>query len=65
MRELMIDRAIYLVDNLKKCYSFSRRNPDWRKLSPARNEMNKKQIDGYTRTFRDHRTKTFRYKKVT
>ena len=65
-RKLMIDRAIYLVDDVNKRYRFLRRNPDWEKLGPGRNNRNKKHIDGYTRIFSDGRTKTFHYKtKVT
>lgn len=59
--ELMIDRAVYLVDDAKRSYRFLRRNPDWEKLSPSLNENNKKRINGYTRTFKDGRKKTFHY----
>lgn len=62
-RELKIDRAIYSVDDETKSYRFLRRNPDWEELDPAENDENKRQIDGYTRTFRDGRTRTFRYGK--
>ena len=60
-RELRIDRAVYLVDDKKGTYRFLRRNPNWEKLDPAENEENKRQIDGYSRIFRDGRRKTFRY----
>jgi hypothetical protein len=59
-RELKIDRAVYLVDDETKTYRFLRRNPDLEKLDPAENDKNKRQIDGYTRIFRDGRRKTFR-----
>lgn len=59
-RKLKIDRAIYLVDDATKSYRFLQRNPEWRVLEPAENEANKRQLDGYTRIFRDGRTKTFR-----
>lgn len=60
-RELKIDRAVYLVDDETRTYRFLRRNPDWEQLAPAENDENKRQIDGYTRLFRDGRRKTFRY----
>lgn len=62
-RELMIDRAIYLIDDEKKSYRFLRRNPAWEELTPHQNEMNKKQIDGYTRIFRNRQTKVFHFRK--
>ena len=61
-RELKIDRAVYLVDNETGTYRFLGRNPDWQKIDPAENDENKRQIDGYTRIFRDGRKKTFRYR---
>ena len=61
VKELKIDRAIYLVDEITRTYRFFRRNPDWDKLDPAENERNKRYIDGFTRVFRDGRRKTFRY----
>lgn len=60
-RELKIDRAIYLVEDEARIYRFLRRNPDWENLDPAENDRNKRQIDGYTRVFRDRRRKTFRF----
>ncbi len=62
VRELMIDRAIYLVDDQARSYRFLKRNPAWKSLAPQENEANKRQIDGYTRFFRDGRTKTFRFR---
>jgi len=62
-REMNIDRAIYLVDDETRTYRFMKRNPDWEKLDSNENEENKRQIDGYTRIFRDGRRKTFRYGK--
>jgi hypothetical protein len=61
-RELKIDRAIYLADDQTRTYRFLGRNPDWRNLDPEENERNKRHIDGFTRTFRDGRTKTFHYR---
>ena len=58
-RELEIDRAIYLVDDAMRTYSFLRRNPAWRNLTPAASEANKRHIDGYTRVFRSGNTKKF------
>lgn len=54
---LKIDRALYEVDNQAKTYRYLKRNPDWKKLSQEKNRRNKKQIDGYTRIFRDGRRK--------
>ncbi len=62
MREVAIDRAIYIADNGSKTYRFGRRNPDWEKLSSSQKKRNKKSIDGYTRIFPDGRTKVFRFK---
>jgi hypothetical protein len=61
-KELKIDRAIYLVDDEKRSYTFLRRNPDWRDLTPAVNEANKWRIDGYTRVFRSGNTRKFHNK---
>jgi len=33
-KELVIDRAIYLVNDETKAYRLLRRNPDWKKLNP-------------------------------
>jgi len=62
-RELRIDRAVYLVDDDTRTYRFLKRNLDWVKLDTGENDANKRQIDGYTRIFRDNRRKTFRYGK--
>jgi hypothetical protein len=61
-RELCIDRAVYLVEDNGRTYRFLRRNALWEKLDPAENDQNKRQIDGYTRLFRDGRQKTYRYR---
>jgi len=62
-RELKIDRAVYLVDDEKRIYRFLRRNLSWEKLDPAENSKNKRQIDGYTRIFKDGQRKTFHFGK--
>lgn len=59
LREIEIDKAIYLVDTSTKTYRFLRRNPRWRELSPRVNEQNKASIDGFTRIFRDGRTRLY------
>ncbi len=56
---LKIDKALYEVDDETKTYKYFGRNPDWKKLSKKENEENKKHIDGFTRTFRNGRTKKF------
>ena len=61
-RKQSIDRAIYLVDDDTRTYTFLERNPDWIKLDPAENERNKESINGYTRIFRDGREKVFRFR---
>ena len=63
-RELEIDRAVFLVDDETRTYRFLRRNPDLQNLNPELNEGNKRQIDGYTRIFRDGRKKTFRFRSL-
>jgi 4-phospho-D-threonate 3-dehydrogenase / 4-phospho-D-erythronate 3-dehydrogenase len=60
LRELKIDRAVYLVDDKTKTYRFLRRNPDWKELPSEVNETNKKTIDGYTRVLRSGQTKTYK-----
>jgi len=55
MQQLKIDRMIYGVDDKSKTYQILRRNPNWKKLSQAENEKNKKHIDGYTRQLLDKR----------
>jgi len=62
-KQLKIDRAVYLVDDRSRTYRFLRRNPEWQDLDPAESEANKRHIDGYTRIFRDGRSKTFRYRR--
>jgi len=42
MREIKIDKAIYLVDDKLKIYFFKCRNFDWKKLNKEENESNKK-----------------------
>lgn len=59
MRELKIDRAIYIVDDDGRTYRFSRRNPQWRLLSAAENEANKRSLEGYTRQLRCGRTRLY------
>ena len=61
-REVMIDRAVYLVDDDEKSYVFLKRNLDWMNLDSKINLENKRSIDGYTRTFRDGGKKVFRFK---
>jgi hypothetical protein len=58
-RELLVDRAIYSVDDVARTYRFLRRNPAWRSLDPAVNRRNKASLHGYTRQFRSGRTRTF------
>jgi hypothetical protein len=59
-KEIPIDRAVYLVDRDTKTYHFLRRNPNWRSLNPEENLRNRASIKGFTRTFRDGRTKIFK-----
>lgn len=61
LRELTIDRAVYQVDDETRTCRLFRRNPVWKKLDPAENDRNKRQIDGYTRLFPDGRSKVYRY----
>lgn len=62
VRMLRIDRALYEVDDNTKTYRFCSRNSEWRNLGSEENERNKKQLDGYTRIFRDGARKVFRYR---
>jgi len=61
-RRAEVDRAIYLVDDDTKTYTFLERNSDWNKLDPTDNENNEKSIDGYMRIFRDGSKKVFRFR---
>ncbi len=61
-RKVSIDRAIYLVDDSARTYRFLGSNPSWKELSESENEQNKKSIDGYTRVFRNRKSKVFRYR---
>jgi hypothetical protein len=61
-RTLTIDRAVYLVDDQAMTYRFLRRKPAWARLDREQNTAHKRQIDGYTRIFRDGRRKVFHYR---
>ena len=61
MREVPIDRSVYLVDNAARIYKFLKRNPNWKGLDPAESVRNQLQLDGYTRIFRSGRRKVFNY----
>jgi len=61
-RELKIDRAIYLVNDETRTYSFFARNPDWEKLDPSENENNKREIDGFIRLLKNGRKVIFQNK---
>lgn len=54
-----IGKALYEVDANTKTYCYYGRNPG--KVSKEEEERNKKRLNGYTRIFRDGRTKIFRY----
>lgn len=58
---LKIGKALYEVDDLTKTYWFYGRNPE--KIGQEEEKENKRKIDGFTRIFRDGRTKKFRYRK--
>ncbi len=58
---LKIDKALYEVDDKTKIYRYFGRNPNWESLGKEENERNKKRINGYTRIFRDGKTKKFKY----
>jgi hypothetical protein len=60
-RKVRIDRAVYLVNDDTKTYSFIGRNHSWKDLPQGENKENKKSIDGYTRIFRNDKSKVFRY----
>jgi len=62
MREVKIDRAVYLLDDEARVYRFLRRNPRWQVLAPGINDVNKRSIDGYASQLRNGLTKTYLYK---
>lgn len=59
LREVEIDRAVYLVDDEACTYRYLKRNPKWHAVGP--NQANKRSIEGYTRTLRNGRTKAYSY----
>lgn len=63
-RKVRIDTAVYLVDDNAKTYSFLGRNPSWKDLPRSENKENKKSIDGYSRIFRNGKSKVFRYRAI-
>ena len=58
-REIKIDKAVYIADDLSTTYEFLKRNPYWKKLDKKENEKNKQSINGYTRVFRNGKMKVF------
>ena len=60
MRELAIDRAIYLVDEDTRTYRFVRRNPGPLPDAETSNR-HKRELLGYTRVMSDGTTKPFRF----
>lgn len=62
LKQLKIDKSVYLVDDEDKSYRFFKRNPNWNKLTMIQNLKNKKLIDGYTRMLRNDTTKKFIFK---
>lgn len=59
VRELKIDRAIYIVEDEGRTYRFLRRNPQWRLLSAAENEASKRSLEGYSRQLRSGRARVY------
>ena len=62
VRQVRIDRAIYVADDRTRTYRFLKRNPAWKNLDWQENERNKKSIEGYTRIFRDGSTRVFKHR---
>jgi hypothetical protein len=58
-KQIKVDIAIYLADDTGRTYRYMKSNPDWKKLSPAANERNRKSIEGYERIFRSGKRKIF------
>ena len=58
-REIKIDKAVYIADDLSTTYEFLKRNPYWKKLNKKENAKNKQSINGYTRVFRNGKMKVF------
>lgn len=61
LRTLRINRSIYLMDDEEKSYRILRRNPYWRKLTARQNQLNKRQLVGYTRIFTNDKTRRINY----
>lgn len=59
VRGLKIDRAIYIVEDDGRTYRFLPRNPQWRLLSAAETEANKRSLEGYTPELRSGRTRVY------
>jgi hypothetical protein len=64
MKKLAVDKALYLVDDNNKSYRFLKRNSNWQSISAEQNYKNKKSLDGYTRHFRNGKTKVFKFNVV-
>jgi hypothetical protein len=54
-------KAQYEIDTKTKTYWYHGRNPE-KKISKGEEERSRRQIEGFTRIFRDGRTKVFRYR---
>jgi hypothetical protein len=61
LRQVIVDRAIYLVDDTHKTYQYYKRNPNLRDVGREESYWNQQAIEGYTRVFRIGKTKVFRY----
>jgi hypothetical protein len=61
MREVWIDKAVYLVDDETRTYKLLRRNPDWKELPAAKSFENELALEGFTRVFADGRRRVFHF----
>lgn len=62
LKQLKIDKSIYLIDDEDMSYRLLKRNPNWKKLPRKQNLINKNLLDGFTRIFRNDTTRLYKFK---
>ena len=60
VREVKIDRAVYIADDKRGTYTFFKSNPNYMQLRKDENEKNKQSINGYARIFKNGTKKIYK-----